>query len=70
MTAASKPARRRAAPGLLARRLAMLALFEAEFRPGTAPAALERLVQERAVTDDVRVHASGIVRGVGEHLAD
>ena len=48
----------------------MLALFEAEFRPGTAEAALDRLVAERQVPEDVREHASGIVRGVGEHLAD
>jgi N utilization substance protein B len=48
----------------------MLALFEAEFRPGTAPAALERLVHERDVPDEVRDHASGIVQGVGEHLRE
>jgi len=60
--------RPRVAPGLLARRLALLALFEGEFRPGSAPGALERLVTERQVPDDVRSHASRIVRGVGEHL--
>ena len=49
MTATPHPMRRRAGPGLLARRLAMLALFEAEFRPGTAPAALQRLFREREV---------------------
>ncbi len=70
MTAGSRPARRRSAPGLLARRLAMLALFEAEFRPGTAPSALERLVREKDVPADVREHASWIVHGVDEHLAD
>jgi len=52
MTAASRPVRRRAGPGMLARRLALLALFEAEFRPGTAPKALERLVSERDVPAD------------------
>jgi N utilization substance protein B len=67
MTARSRP---RAAPGLLARRLALLALFEAEFRPGTAAAALERLVAERDVPDDVRDHAAAIVGGVDNHRAD
>ena len=38
-----------AAPGMLARRLALLALFEDEFRPGSADAALERLATEREV---------------------
>jgi len=68
----SAPRRRskaRAAPGLLARRLALLALFEGEFRPGTAAAALDRLAEERAVTDEVRDHAAAIVNGVGEHRA-
>jgi N utilization substance protein B len=60
----------RVAPGLLARRLALLALFEGEFRPGSAPDALERLVTERQVTDDVHSHAARIVSGVGEHLGD
>jgi N utilization substance protein B len=59
-----------AAPGLLARRLALLALFEGEFRPGTAPAALERLVAERDVAADVRDHAADIVSGVDRHLVD
>ena len=55
-----EPPRRGAASatGLLARRLAMLALFEAEFRPGAAPAALERLAAEREVPDEVRAHAA------------
>ncbi|HUF06048.1 MAG TPA: transcription antitermination protein NusB [Candidatus Binatia bacterium] len=70
MTAPSRRARPRAAAGLLARRLALLALFEAEFRPGSAPAALVRLATERAVPDAVRDHASAIVDGVGEHRAD
>jgi transcription antitermination protein NusB len=53
--------------GLLARRLALLALFEGEFRPGSSPAALERLAREREVDDDVLRHASGIVSGVEAH---
>ena len=45
----------------------MLALFEAEFRPGAAPAALDRLAVEREVPDEVRAHAAEIVAGVDEH---
>ena len=45
----------------------MLALFEAEFRPGAAPAALDRLAVEREVPEDVRAHAAVIVAGVDEH---
>ena len=56
--------------GLLARRLALLALFEAEFRPGAAPAALDRLAVEREVPDEVRAHAAGIVAGVDEHRSE
>jgi transcription antitermination protein NusB len=48
----------------------MLALFEAEFRPGTAPAALERLCSEKEVPSDVHAHASVIVEGVAMHLSD
>ena len=55
---------------MLARRLALLALFEAEFRPGSAEAALERLAAEREVPDDVREHAARIVDGVASHRAD
>ena len=55
---------------MLARRLALLALFEAEFRPGSAEAALERLAAEREVPDDVREHAARIVGGVASHRAD
>ncbi|MGH2402645.1 MAG: transcription antitermination protein NusB [Candidatus Limnocylindria bacterium] len=55
------------AAGLLARRLAMLALFEDEFRPGSAEAALVRLAGERDVPDKVRQHAARIVDGVTEH---
>jgi N utilization substance protein B len=55
---------------MLARRLALLALFENEFRPGSADAALERLAAERDVPDDVREHAARIVGGVASHRAD
>ena len=48
----------------------MLALFEAEFRPGAAPAALDRLAVEREVPDEVRAHAAVIVAGVDEHRSD
>ena len=70
MTASSRRSRPRAAPGLLARRLALLALFEDEFRPGSADAALGRLCDERSVPSDVREHAAAIVRGVTDHRAE
>ena len=70
MTAAPRSRRTRAAPGLLARRLALLALFEEEFRPGAAPAALDRLAVERGVPGDVLEHAAAIVSGVAEHRSD
>ncbi len=70
MTAAPRSMRRRARPGLHARRLALLALFEAEFRPGTARAALQRLLSEKDVPSDVSAHASAIVDGVGARLAE
>jgi len=63
------PRRSRASPsaGMLARRLAMLALFEDDFRPGSADEALDRLAADRDVPDEVRRHAAEIVRGVAEH---
>jgi transcription antitermination protein NusB len=67
MTAAPRRSRPRAEAGLLARRLALLALFEEEFRPGHAMSALERLAEEREVPDEVRAHAAEIVEGVREH---
>ena len=70
MTASSSREARPRANGMLARRLAMLALFEDEFRPGSAPKALERLADERAVPDEVREHAVSIVAGVSRHRAD
>jgi len=67
VTSASRHARPRSTPGLLARRLALLALFEAEFRPGSAPAALERLAAEKDAPSDVVSHAAEIVGGVEAH---
>ncbi|HEU5324449.1 MAG TPA: transcription antitermination protein NusB [Candidatus Limnocylindria bacterium] len=55
---------------MVARRLALLALFEDEFRPGSAVQALDRLASERDVADDVRAHARAIVDGVVEHRSD
>jgi N utilization substance protein B len=69
MPASSRRAGRSTA-GLLARRLALLALFEDEFRPGSAAAALDRLADERDVPDEIRHHAARIVAGVTEHRAD
>jgi transcription antitermination protein NusB len=57
-------------PGMQARRLALLALFEDEFRPGIAAEALERLSGERDVPDDVRRHAAEILAGVAEHRGE
>ncbi|MGH6912076.1 MAG: transcription antitermination protein NusB [Geminicoccales bacterium] len=70
MTASSRRSRPRAAAGLLARRLALLALFEDEFRPGSAPWALDRIAAERAAPHEVREHAAAIVNGVISHRAD
>ena len=67
MTAPSRRSRPRADQGLLARRLALLALFEDEFRPGSAEIALDRLCDERSVPPDTREHAATIVHGVAEH---
>lgn len=55
---------------MLARRLALLALFEDEFRPGSATSALDRLAAEREVPDEVRRHAGRIVDGVATHRVD
>lgn len=56
--------------GMLARRLALLALFEDEFRPGSAERALGRLATEREVPVAVRDHAASIIGGVTVHRAD
>jgi N utilization substance protein B len=53
-----------AAPGLQARRLAMQALFEDEFRPDQALAALDRLAAEKGSRADVVEHARELVEGV------
>jgi N utilization substance protein B len=68
--AKARRARQGSAAGLLARRLALLALFEDEFRPGAARSALDRLASERDVPDEVREHAVAIVDGVGGHRAE
>jgi N utilization substance protein B len=67
MTSTSRRARTRSSSGLLARRLALLALFEAEFRPGSARAALDRVASERDVAPEVVTHATQIVDGVEAH---
>ena len=53
-----------------ARRLALFALFEDEFRPGIAAEALERLSIEREVSEEVRRHAADILAGVAEHRSE
>jgi transcription antitermination protein NusB len=50
--------------------VALLALFEDEFRPGNATTALDRLAAERDLPDDVRAHAAEIVAGVEERRAE
>ncbi len=60
----------RPSPGLEARRLALLALFEDEFRPAQALGALTRLVDEHASDPEVAAHARAIVEGVMECRAD
>jgi N utilization substance protein B len=47
----------------------MLSLFEDEFRPDQASAALDRLAAEKGVPAAVREHARRIVEGVLEHRA-
>ena len=59
--------RPRAGSGFQARRLAMLSLFEEEFRPDQAGLALERLAVEKSVPAGVRDHAREIVEGVQRH---
>jgi N utilization substance protein B len=67
MAAAARRATR-SEPGLAARRLALLALFEADFRPGLAAEALERLADERGAPASVREHAAEVVTGVERHV--
>jgi N utilization substance protein B len=61
--AATRP-RAAAGKGLQARRLAMLALFEEEFRPDQAMAALDRLAAEKNVAREAAAHARELVAGV------
>jgi transcription antitermination protein NusB len=56
--------------GLEARRLALLALFEDEFRPAQALVALTRLVDEHGSDPDVASHAREIVGGVIAHRSE
>jgi N utilization substance protein B len=57
-------------PGMQARRLAMLALFEAEFRPDQGLTALERLAGEKGVSAEAAAHARELVAGVLERRSD
>ena len=67
----SGPRRRtRQRPGLQARRLALMALFEEEFRPRRASDSLERMAEERGIPSDVAAHAREIVDGVLAHRSD
>jgi len=61
---------RRQHPGRIARRLALMALFEEEFRPRQASEALERLASERGVARTVVEHARQIVLGVVEYRVE
>jgi N utilization substance protein B len=67
MVVAAQRRRATSPPGLQARRLAMLALFEDEFRPAQAAAALERLAAEKGSRAAVVEHARRIVDGVIAH---
>ena len=67
---ASRRTARPASAGMLARRIALLALFEDEFRPGHADAALARLAEERGVSGEVQAHAAAIVAGATAHRAE
>ena len=53
-----------------ARRLALLALFEEEFRPARALEALERLAEEKGARRPVAEHARQIVAGVLERRVE
>ncbi len=70
MPTTARRGHRPASTGLLARRVALLALFEDEFRPGNATTALDRLAAERELPDEVRAHAASIVAGVGERRTE
>jgi N utilization substance protein B len=51
-------------PGMRARRLALMALFESEFGAASAGDALVRLGRERSVDPEIAEHADRIVTGV------
>jgi N utilization substance protein B len=55
---------------MLARRLALLALFEEEFRPAQALEALDRVAAEKGARAAVLEHARQIVAGVLEHRVE
>ena len=57
-------------PGLQARRLAMLALFEEEFRPEQALPALERLATEKGLRRETADRARALVEGVIQHRSE
>ena len=61
---------RPASAGMVARRIALLALFEDEFRPGNAERALERMAAERGIPPEVQEHAARIVSGASQHRAE
>lgn len=48
----------------------MFALFEDEFRPGSAAEALDRLADEQEAPGEVREHAAAIVAGVDRHRGE
>jgi N utilization substance protein B len=63
----AEPHRGTAGPATIARRLALLALFEEEFRPDQALAALDRLAIERNAPQAARDRARDIITGVVAH---
>jgi N utilization substance protein B len=66
----ARRAARSSSTGLQARRAALLALFEDDFRPGQASVALARMAEERGLSDEVRAHAEDIVAGVVSHRVE
>lgn len=56
--------------GLRARRLALLALFEEDFRPGHSVQALERIGRDSGEDDEVVAHARRLVEGVLANQAE
>ena len=70
MPTSARRTKRSPTAGLQARRAALLALFEDDFRPGQATASLARLAEERHLPAEARVHAEEIVAGVAAHRAE